>query len=94
MSDYKESKDNPLHKEFGIWSNTKYIIKNIAKQYPNLPPKDLNGIGLMCCGFNDAEIAVCKGYRNEKSVKASRNKIRNKMHLDILLQEYLNDRMK
>ena len=31
MSDFKESKDNPLHKEFGIWSNTRYIIKNIAK---------------------------------------------------------------
>ena len=36
MSDYKESKDNPLHKEYGIWSNTKYIIKNIAKYKPVL----------------------------------------------------------
>ncbi len=34
MSDYKESKDNPLHKEFGIWSNTGYIIKNMAKYCP------------------------------------------------------------
>ncbi len=70
------------------------IIKNIAKQHPKLSPNDLNIIGLMCCGFSDAEIAVCKGYRNDKSVKAKRNKIRNKMNLDVLLQEYLNDRMK
>ena len=70
------------------------IIKDIAKQHPKLSPNDLNIIGLMCCGFSDAEIAVCKGYRNDKSVKARRNKIRNKMNLDILLQEYLNDRMK
>lgn len=70
------------------------IIKNISKQHPKLSPNDLNIIGLMCCGFSDAEIAVCKGYRNDKSVKARRNKIRNKMNLDILLQDYLNDRMK
>ena len=70
------------------------IIKNIAKQHPKLSPNDINIIGLMCCGFSDAEIAVCKGYRNDKSVKARRNKIRNKMNIDILLQEYLNDRMK
>lgn len=70
------------------------IIKNIAKQHPKLSPNDLNIIGLMCCGFSDAEIAVCKGYRNDKSVKARRNKIRNKMNLVVLLQEYLNGRMK
>ena len=70
------------------------IMKNITKQYPKLSPNDLNVIGLMCCGFSDAEIAVCKGYRNDKSVKARRNKIRNKMNLDILLKEFLNDKMK
>ena len=26
MSEYKESKDNPLHKEFGLWSNIKYTM--------------------------------------------------------------------
>ena len=26
MSEYKESKDNPLHKEFGLWSNIKYTL--------------------------------------------------------------------
>ena len=31
MSDYKESKDNPLHKEFGIWSNTGFIIRKTGQ---------------------------------------------------------------
>jgi ABC-type multidrug transport system fused ATPase/permease subunit len=32
MAEYKESKDNPLHKEFGLWSNTKYVLGK-AKKY-------------------------------------------------------------
>ena len=32
MAEYKESKDNPLHREFGIWSNTKYVLGK-AKKY-------------------------------------------------------------
>ncbi|MBR5639101.1 MAG: hypothetical protein IKW83_04985 [Muribaculaceae bacterium] len=99
-SEHKVSPIDDSDKEFwnGLYEylNLKYnnIIKDISKQHPKLSPNDLNIIGLMCCGFSDAEIAVCKGYRNDKSVKARRNKIRNKMNLDILLQEHLNDRMK
>ena len=103
LSKEAEHKVSPIDdndKEFwnGLYDylNLKHnnIIKDIAKQHPKLSPNDLNVIGLMCCGFSDAEIAVCKGYRNDKSVKARRNKIRNKMNIDVLLQEYLNDRMK
>ena len=36
MSDFKESKDNPLHKEFGIWSNTRFIFKKMAKYCPSV----------------------------------------------------------
>lgn len=36
MSDYKDSKDNPLHKEYGIWSNTLYIIKKMAQYQPSV----------------------------------------------------------
>ena len=99
-AEHKVSPIDDTDKEFwnGLYDylNLKHdnIIKNIAKQHPKLSPNDLNIIGLMCCGFSDAEIAVCKGYRNDKSVKARRNKIRNKMNLNILLKEYLNDRMK
>ncbi len=46
MSDYKESKDNPLHKDYGIWSNTKFIIKNIAKYKPVLLV--IMAVGLIC----------------------------------------------
>ena len=28
-SEFKESKDNPLHKEYGIWSNTVFILKKM-----------------------------------------------------------------
>ena len=36
MGDYKESKDNPLHKEYGIWSNTLYIIRKMAEHQPSV----------------------------------------------------------
>ena len=65
----------------------------IEKSYPKLSPAEMNIIGLLCCGFNDAEIAVCKGYRNDKTVKSKRNKIKNKMNLDIMLIDYLQQMM-
>ncbi len=34
MAEYKESKDNPLHKEFGVWSNSCYIVKKMAEYCP------------------------------------------------------------
>ncbi len=46
MSDYKESKDNPLHKEFGIWSNTGFIIRKMAQYYPSVIVLML--IGVIC----------------------------------------------
>ncbi|MEE3414762.1 MAG: hypothetical protein VZR53_05265 [Prevotella sp.] len=69
------------------------IIKRIEKKYPRLSPTEMNVIGLICCGFNDAEIAVCKGYRNAKTVKSKRNKIKDKMNLDVLLNDYLKQMM-
>ncbi len=35
-SEYEESKDNPLHREFGIWSNTCFILKKMAKYKPDV----------------------------------------------------------
>ena len=52
------------------------VINRIEKQYPKLSPTEMNVIALICCGFSDAEIAVCKGYRNSKTVKSKRNKIK------------------
>ena len=44
--EYKESKDNPLHKEFGIWSNTRYILGKILKYSPEVVALLL--LGMVC----------------------------------------------
>jgi len=44
MSEYKESKDNPLHREFGVWSNTVYILKKVRQYCPAVIPIALTGI--------------------------------------------------
>lgn len=31
MADFKEAKDNPLHIEYGVLSNTKYILKKMVQ---------------------------------------------------------------
>lgn len=44
MPEYKESKDNPLHREFGVWSNTVYILKKLRQYCPAVIPIALTGI--------------------------------------------------
>ena len=44
MSDFKESKDNPLHREYGVLSNMIYIIKKMARYQPSV-------LFLMALGF-------------------------------------------
>jgi len=43
---FKESKDNPYHKEFGKWSNTCYILKKCRKYCPSV--LWLAGLGVIC----------------------------------------------
>lgn len=50
MSEYKESKENPLHKEYGVWSNTRYILRKMAKYSPSLIVILL--IGVICNSVN------------------------------------------
>ena len=69
------------------------IIDKISNDYPNLTDADLNFIGLICCDFSDAAIAVCKGYRNTDSVRSRRRKIRVKMKINDLLDVYLRKMM-
>lgn len=98
-AEHKVSPIDDSDKEFwnGLYDylNLKYnnIIKRIEKKYPRLSPTEMNVIGLICCGFNDAEIAVCKGYRNARTVTSKRNKIKEKMNLDVLLADYLKQMM-
>ena len=44
MPDFKESKDNPLHREYGVLSNTKYILGRIKKCRNGLIPLMLLGV--------------------------------------------------
>lgn len=44
MSEYKDRKDNPLHREFGVWSNTIYILKKLWRYCPSAIPIALTGI--------------------------------------------------
>ncbi|MBR5086417.1 MAG: hypothetical protein IKX31_05350 [Muribaculaceae bacterium] len=49
-------------------------MDKIANDYPQLSASDLNFIKLMCCGFSDAAIAVCRNYRHIDSVKDASRK--------------------
>ncbi|MCM1568323.1 MAG: ABC transporter ATP-binding protein/permease [Roseburia sp.] len=44
MSEYKTSEDNPLHKSFGIGSNTLYILGKLKQYCPSVIPIALTGI--------------------------------------------------
>ena len=64
-------------------------MDKIANDYPQLSASDLNFIKLMCCGFSDAAIAVCRNYRNVASVRGRRRKIRDKMGIKGNLTDYI-----
>lgn len=42
--EFKESKDNPLHKDYGVWSNTKYLLGKMRKHSPGLIATVILGI--------------------------------------------------
>ena len=65
------------------------VMDRIANDFPQLSASDLNFIKLMCCGFSDAAIAVCKNYRNIASVRSRRRKIRDKMGIEGNLTDYI-----
>ncbi len=71
--------------------NIKYngAMDKIANDFPQLSASDLNFIKLMCCGFSDAAIAVCRNYRNVASVRGRRRKIRDKMGIEGNLTDYI-----
>ena len=64
-------------------------MDKIANNFPQLSASDLNFIKLMCCGFSDAAIAVCRNYRNVASVRSRRRKIRDKMGIEGNLTDYV-----
>lgn len=36
MAEFKESRDNPLHREFGLWSNTRFIFSKCRQYCPSV----------------------------------------------------------
>ena len=68
-------------------------MENIRNEYPKLTDSDINFIGLMCCGFSDAAIAVCKQYRNTHTVRARKQKIKTKMGLNESLMDFVKTRI-
>lgn len=75
----------------GLYSYIKHngAMDKIANDFPQLSASDLNFIKLMCCGFSDAAIAVCRNYRNVASVRSRRRKIRDKMGIKGNLTDYI-----
>ena len=65
------------------------VIDKIVSEFPQLTKSDINFIGLMCCGFSDAAIAVCKRYRNTASVRSKKRQIRDKMKIQGTLADYI-----
>jgi hypothetical protein len=69
-------------------------MDRIANDFPQLSASDLNFIKLMCCGFSDAAIAVCRNYRHVNSVRSRKQKIRRKMGIKETLAEYVKNIIK
>ncbi len=65
------------------------VMNRITQDYPQLSKADYNFIGLMCCGFSDAAIAVCKHYRNTHTVRGRKQKIRAKMGIKESLVDFV-----
>ena len=65
------------------------VMGIILEQFPQLSTADTNFLALMCCGFSDAAIAVCKRYRNTASVRSKRRQIRNKMGIEGSLGDFI-----
>ena len=70
------------------------VMDRIANDFPQLSASDLNFIKLMCCGFSDAAIAVCRNYRHVNSVRSRKQKIRRKMGIKETLAEYVKNIIK
>ena len=81
----------------GLFSylNFKYdnVMNRIVNEYPQLSKADANFIGLMCCDFSDAAIAVCRNYRNVASVRSRKNKIKEKMGIEDTLSSFIKSKI-
>ena len=86
-----EDEDTKFWEGLYAYINIKHngAMDKIANDFPQLSASDLNFIKLMCCGFSDAAIAVCRNYRHIDSVRGRKQKIRRKMGIEETLAEYV-----
>ena len=81
----------------GFWGNLRYyvdskydnIITRLEQQHPSLTTDELYIMGLLCCGFTYADIAVCMGYSNINYVNTKKSRMAKKMGLHEPLSQYL-----
>lgn len=83
----------------GLWGNLRYfvdakynsVITRLSRQYTNLTDDELYIMGLLCCGFTYADIAVCMGYTNINYVNTKKSRIAKKMGIERPLSDWLAD---
>lgn len=44
MAEFKERTDNPLHRKFGVWSNTRYVLAKCRQYCPSVIPIAVMGV--------------------------------------------------
>ena len=85
-----EVANDSFWKELWLYLDKRYngIISKLAN-HPNITVKDLKFIELICCGFNNVEIAIILGYA-PKYVSNKRKILAEKLGIDLPLQDHLN----
>ena len=84
-------------KKSGIWSKLyKYldlqynnIMSETKERFPQLEEKDLLMIALTCMGYSCAQIAIVLDYSSSSGISTIRKRIAEKMGLECLLGEYI-----
>ena len=84
-------------KKSGIWSklyqylDLQYnnIMSETKERFPQLEEKDLLMIALTCMGYSCAQIAIVLDYSSSSGISTIRKRIAEKMGLECLLGEYI-----
>ena len=78
---------NKLYQYLDLQYNN--IMSDTMKRFPQLSEKELLMIALTCMGYSCAQIAIVLDYSNSAGISTIRKRIAEKMGLDCLLGEYI-----
>lgn len=78
---------NKLYQYLDLQYNN--IMSDTMKRFPQLTEKELLMIALTCMGYSCAQIAIVLDYSNSAGISTIRKRIAEKMGLDCLLGEYI-----